>query len=1127
MSLRILFRSFRSHQRRVSSLLTDSGFAAPVASRRRGAGCRGLLAGLIIILGVPAAGGVRFEHLPPAAGLSQGSVNCVLQDRRGFLWIGTQDGLNRYDGYECLVFRADPDDPRALADGFVRCRAEDADGSLWVGPESGGLHRLDPRRGVFRRFLAPEGGSSGLPVRRVVALLPGGNGRLWVVGAAAVYWWDPPAGRFRECPLAKWGWRPAKPPRFLAAARDRAGRLWLGTGEHGLVELNPREQRLVLHGEKQPAGRPTPRALQSVALDTAGLVWTGGNGGLFTFDPDRRRWRRVPVAAENPPDIPEEEVLTVLPEGARSVWVGTRAGLVWLDPDGEARQRWRHDPGNAESLADDTILSLGRDRSGILWIGTLFGGLDRWDARSRPFDTVPIGTPGSGGPAADRVMAVRRELSGELWVGTWGGGLNRRDAATGRWGRVRSLPADIDALLRDRQGVLWVGTREAGLYRLSGDGRGWRRYAEDEPGNRFLPCNQVNALAEDGKGRIWVGAGDGIFRIRPGDGKPARQRLPLPAELCVVQAILADRRDRLWVGTLSGGLVRLDPDGGIRTYRRRAGQVEGLSSDSIWCLHESAATPGRIWIGTNGGGLNRLDADRGSCRAYTVRDGLPDDVIYSILEDGAGRLWLGTNRGLARFDPRSGEVRTFGVEDGLQGVEFNRNAAFRAAGGEMWFGGIRGLNRFDPRTITDNPYRPPVVLTAIRLFDRVLVPPSQTGGLAELRLRHDQNFLSIGFAALNFTHSDRNRYAYRLKGLDPDWVQAGTDRQAQYTALDPGRYEFEVKAANNDGVWNPALARLALVIEPPFWRTWPFQVSGVLLFMMASYFGISVVRKYLVLVAFWRRQVTVGPYRVQEVVGRGGMAIVYRAVHALDKSKVVALKVTKPEEATDEGKQRRIRTEAAVIDQLDHPHVVRILERGEHHGRSYIAMELLEGRTLAEALADGALELPAALSVSRQLAETLAMLHARGILHRDLKPANIMLVARPAEPHFVKLLDFGLARVPYQSRMTESGALVGTLRYMSPEQVARSECTPAGDVYSLGVVSYEMATGREPFLGETTMDIMKQILEQDPLPPRRLRPEISEEWEVLILAMMARDPARRPTAAEAAAALARILQILS
>ena len=472
----------------------------------------------------------------------------------------------------------------------------------------------------------------------------------------------------------------------------------------------------------------------------------------------------------------------------------------------------------------------------MLWVGTYGGGLNRADPGRKPFRTYRS-DPGNPESVGNEIVWTFHEApDGSVWVGSHGGGLERLDPSTGRWTHYRAKRGDPNSLSDDRvrvicpsrTGHLWVGTDGGGLNRFDPRTGTFVVYRHDPADPASLSHDQIRVLLEDRQGRLWVGTfGGGLDRLDPGTGAFThfRHDEANPASLGndVVRALMEDRAGRLWVATHGGGLNLLDRESG--TFRRFL-PVPGsrsLSSRFIFSLFEDSR--GAFWVGTWGGGLNRFDPRDGTAEVLTTADGLPSNNIYGILEDETGRLWMSTNSGLSRFDPAQRTFHNYSESDGLQSNEFNGNAFHRGPSGRMYFGGIKGFTTFLPGAILDNPHVPPVVITRFLKLNREAETPFTIPETSRVEVGPADYYIAFEFTALDFAAPARNRFKYRMLGFDPDWIAVEAGRRfATYTNLQPGTYSFQVRASNNDGVWNEEGTSITVVVQPPYYRTWWFRL---------------------------------------------------------------------------------------------------------------------------------------------------------------------------------------------------------------------------------------------------------------------------------------------------------------
>jgi PAS domain S-box-containing protein len=824
---------------------------------------------LAAVLGLPAslAGqqkAIRFHRITLAQGLSQTFVSSMVQDRSGFMWFGTQEGLNRFDGYRFTVFTHDPDDPGSLSHSSVKSVLEDREGVLWVATEGGGLSRFHPAGGTFTHYRHDPADPTSLSSDRGRVLLEDRRGRIWVgTDGGGLDRFDRENGTF-----VRYEHDPDNPAglshgHVRGLAEDRDGRLWIATDGGGLNLLDP-ETGAFTHYRHDPAD-PTSLSDDRVRVpfvDREGTLWVGTyEGGLNRFDRQTGAFAHYRHDPADPATLASDLVWTIYQDRDGVLWIGTEDGLnEWRPgsgrpgsghpgsghpgsglPESGSFALYRSDPSDPYSLSADNVVSIYQDRGGVLWLGT-YDGLSRWNTTYGSFQLYRS----REGLSTDFTLCFAEDREGFVWVGTFKGGLNRFDRRSGTFRHYRHDPADPRSLADDavmslhvgRDGVLWVGTRN-GLDRFDGaapgrDGETFRHYRHDPEDPRSLASNGIVTLYEDRGGVLWVGAyRGGLNRFDRATGTFRRYRHdpsdPESLSGDIVNEIYEDAAGTLWIGTEGGGLNRFDrgpptrDTGRFVHYRHDPTDPTSLSNDHAWSILEDSR--GDLWIATQGGGLNRWRAaDRQAGRAvfarYTKSDGLVSDLVYGMLPDEQGNLWLSTNRGLVKFDPVSDSFVDYDMGHGLQSNEFNWGAELRAESGEMFFGGIHGFNVFHPDQIRRNEHVPPVVLTGLLKFNQPVDLGRPLTEISDVTLGYQDYVVAFEFAALDYTQPEKNRYLHQLEGFDREWVDSGKSRRATYTNLKPGDYTFRVKACNNDGVWNERGVAVRVKVLPPPWKTW-------------------------------------------------------------------------------------------------------------------------------------------------------------------------------------------------------------------------------------------------------------------------------------------------------------------
>lgn len=798
-----------------------------------------------------------FRHITVAEGLSQSTVYCIAQDRKGFLWFGTEDGLNRYDGYAIRVFRWDPrrrDVPSArgapLTNIFALCA--DPQSGVWIGSFGGGLGYYDPATDQIRTYSHDPDDSTTLSSANVAAVFVDRQGTLWVgTLGGGLNRFDRATGTWVHYRSDEHDPATIGSDYVRCVYEDDKGRLWIGTDNAGLSLFDRQQGRFFRyrHDATDP-GSLIDDHVRAICQSSRGTLWLATDGGLEEFDPAQGRFIHHIGKVKPRADIPGERVWTVYEDAAGHVWYGTRGGgLVNYDPATGSATRYGFDRNNPHSLRSDVVWSLFQDRNGVLWVGTM-NGVNAFTEHLNKFALYRHENDDPHSLCHNSVRAFLEDRKGNLWVGT-DNGLSRlhRGAA----GQVSFTSFFLDttrfsattgrrvfALAEDSTGAVWVGTYGGGLVRMARSSGRLIRYRA-QPGNpRALPSDYIRALFCDRAGVLWVGTTQGLARLDPhGTGFVTYWSKPSDSttlSASTIMTICEADSTRLWVGTTAGFNLFDRRTGHCRRYVRREEDPQTLSTDYVTSVYQDEQ--GAVWVGTFGGGLNRLDPASGRCLVYTEAEGLANNVVYGILPDGRGRLWLSTNSGLSRFDPLTGGFRTYDVADGLQSNEFNAGAFLRARDGNLYFGGVEGFNVFHPEQLHDDPVPPTVVLTELKLYnqpvpigqpvDGRLLLTQAIGETASLRLRHSDRVVTFEYVGLHSASPQRISYAYKMEGFDRDWNYVGSRRSATYTNLHPGKYRFLVKAANMDGVWNEEGVALAVEVVPPFWHTWWFQViAGV------------------------------------------------------------------------------------------------------------------------------------------------------------------------------------------------------------------------------------------------------------------------------------------------------------
>lgn len=793
---------------------------------------------------------LRFEHIGVEDGLSQSTITTILQDRRGFLWFGTEDGLNRYDGYTFTVFKPDPDDSSSISDRWIHALYEGRDGSIWVGTRLGGLNRFDPLTGKFTAYLNNPADSSTISSNKVNAIYEDSDGIIWVGTEAGLAWLDPSSGKITRVRGIPDDPATLSGIRITTVFEDLRGNIWVGTADAGLNRFSTRTSTFRRYNY-DPAlpDRLCSNNIESIAQDVNGILWLATPNGLTRLNPISGYascFRNDPTVLES---LSDNQVETVFIDRLGRLWVGTARGLDFYVAETGTFGHIVSNPAAPDSLSAETIYSIYQDRGGVMWVGTYGGGINKYDQTRERFAYFRNHPDDSASLSENFIFPIHVDSTGRVWIGTYGGGLNQFDPVTGGFTRYMnvsgnpfSLPNNyVWSIFSDSKSTLWVGTG-SGLARFDADTSRFIAYSRRADNSSDQEPGVVFTMAEDSSGVIWLGTRNGIGRFYTGTGAYLPERfdeLGAPGTGDRVVSMLMESGDILWFGTMDRGLYRFN----IRTrtlenYRADPDVPGSLSHNTVFAIHRDSR--GTLWLATGGGGLNRFEPETGTFHSYTEEDGLPSAVIYGILEDANGNLWMSTNYGVSRFNPIALAFRNFTVNDGLANMDFNMSAYARAPNGAMYFGSVKGLNAFYPDRIFENNYVPPIAITSLTREGKPLADTGLPGIPSAIVLSWPGNSFEFEFTALGFADTAHNQYAYKLEGFDPDWYYIDNKRNGRYTNLPGGEYTLLLKAANSDGVWNEHPLEIPVTVIPPYWETWWFQMTAVLIVAVLGFVGYRV-----------------------------------------------------------------------------------------------------------------------------------------------------------------------------------------------------------------------------------------------------------------------------------------------
>lgn len=781
---------------------------------------------------------IRFRHLNIENGLSQNTIYDVLQDQRGLIWVATQDGLNLYDGHRFIDFHAKLDDPTSISHSYTRALAEDSQGRLWIGTWGGGLNLFNRADRTFThiRHDANNPNSLSSDLVRTLYLDPMDDNILWIgTEGGGLNRYNTETGAFKV--YRQGGEDGFESEWVISVLRDRYNTLWVGTTDAGLYRLDPDQDTFRVYTAKLDDASAIPENnIPTIHEDALGRLWIGTEGGgLALYDRESDTFINY-FSQGHPGGLAADSVFAILESESTPgrFWLGTNGGLYLFENN--QFTPYRHNPGDVDSLAHDIVLTLFQDRGGLIWTGTMSRGLS-------VFGDIQLDMglhqrePGNRNSLSDNdTRSFFQDTAGNVWVGTLSGGLNYFNRGTGRVEHFIYDPSDpaglpndrVHSIMENRRGELVVGT-SGGIAFMDIEARSFRTFRHNPKEPTSLSHDHVRDVYEDRSGKLWVATRGGGINLMQEDGTfqswtTANSDLPHDMVFKIYQE--PDRYGGgLWLAT-RGGLARLDTfNQQFTVYRNDPTNKESLSHEHIMTISEDPGYIGSVlWLGTLGGGLIRFDRENNVFRTYTQLDGLPNNVVYGVLHDELGFLWMSTNRGLARFDPTTETFSNFDIHDGLQSNEFNGGAYFKSADGEMFFGGIGGFNAFYPDRIVRSNTPPQVIITDLLIFNEPVKlqredpasPLERTiSEMDTIYLDWRDYVFAFEFSALDYTHPGETAFAYMLEGLDPDWIYTTADKRfAVYTKLAGDTYTFRVKARNKEGIWNEEGASVRVVVRP-------------------------------------------------------------------------------------------------------------------------------------------------------------------------------------------------------------------------------------------------------------------------------------------------------------------------
>ncbi len=813
---------------------------------------RFILSAIVIILfqtGYSNNLNLSFSHLTTADGLSNNTVHCVFQDSRRFLWFGTDDGLNMFDGYNFTVFFNDINDTLSIAGNTVFKVKEDSRERLWIATDNG----ID----IFRRDLlyfehVPfiQENNTLLYQDYVRDIIEDYNGNIITVTATDIYIYDTLINAFTNYlgNIDEYGRIQKEGMRTYL--KDRNNRIWIGSITFGLFAYDLSNERLISSPLSDTPIKITDKIFTIVELED-GSIWIGTDRGIYEIKPDLSELKVVSAYGKNQ-RISSDNIICIFTDCKKRIWIGTDGGgLNLYDRKNNTFSVFDHDEYNKFSINNNSVRSIYEDKQGILWLGTYQGGINFAQLDDRQRIELYKNEPGNENSLIyNAVAAIYEDCKGNLWIGTDGGGLDFYNTGAKVYkhfvfkpGKPNSINGNsILAIAEDKKGQIWIGGYLTGINVINPKTGIIKSYKHEANNPGSLSDNDIRDICIDKNNNIWIATnGGGLNRFDPRTDSFVHYKQGGPNSLvgnwCL--KIFEDSQGYLWIGTYGGLSIFNQKTNTFRNYTRN-NSPGSISNNWIYSFAEDSMK--NILIGT-ARGLNYYDRNTESFTVFTIANGLPNDVINGILIDKKNNIWLSTNKGITRFNHVSGDIKNLDILDGLQGSQFMHGSYFMSNSGKMYFGGLNGYNCFYPEDIRDNKYEPPVYITDLLIYFKEVQINEEGSPLTKsivetgkVVLGHKQSVITFRYTALNYLNSERNQYAYRLEGFDREWNYVGSRREVTFTNLDPGSYIFRVKASNDDGIWNEEGNSVAITILPPWWKTMIFKIA-VIIFILALLIG--------------------------------------------------------------------------------------------------------------------------------------------------------------------------------------------------------------------------------------------------------------------------------------------------
>ncbi|MFY0685861.1 MAG: hypothetical protein JXQ90_01780, partial [Cyclobacteriaceae bacterium] len=780
---------------------------------------------------------MRFDHISVEDGLSQANVLDIYQDRFGFIWIATEDGLNQYNGYEFKTFFNEEANDQSLAHSNVTAIAEDSSGNIWVSSYVRAISKYERASGKFVQYRHEPSDPNSLGGNVCRQVLVDSVGNVWISTDNGLSLYRPNTDDFENFYFDQENLDSDASSNIYCIAQDNKGLLWVGVA-NGAVCFNPATrsvEKFISTG-----------VVSSLLVDNDENVWIGTfRQGLAKYDPTDDSIHYFEIDPTDPEKIISPFVYDVAKDPQGTIWIANDGALLKYQPETASFKRFQHNPADEFSLSSSIATKVFFDKDERMWVGTRFGGVNVFDREKYVFNHFQHLVNNPSSISGDNIQGIAEDADGNVWIAVDGDGFNKLDPSTQKFERFRhesgsnnTIPNDkVLAITVDQFGDIWLGMWIGGLTRYNPKANVYTNYFHDPQDSNSLSDNSVFNIFEDSDGELWIATfGNGFNRYRrasddfeqftanPNDSNSIGETF--------IDVIVEDHTGLLWLGTETKGLYSFDKKQKVFTNYRQGNSSGSLTSDGVYVIHEDSQR--RLWVGTNAGGLNEFDRQSNTFLKYDLGLNRSNETIVGILEDDQNNLWLSSNNGIYKFNKESGSAKNY-VKYGIQARQFNRWSYLKGSDGIFYFGGLNGLNYFDPSNIMDDESHFQVYITDLWLYNKPVditadgILQQDISQTRHIVLNYDQNFITLGLTAINYRYPELTDYRYILEGLHDEWVYSGKERRAHFTNLDPGEYTFKATARMGNGLWSNQGVEVMITVVPPFWAAWWFRMGVVII----------------------------------------------------------------------------------------------------------------------------------------------------------------------------------------------------------------------------------------------------------------------------------------------------------